>query len=217
MLVLNKENISINQVTILRDITLRIAEGEKIALIGPSGVGKTTLLNRLSRLMGEHSAMIPQHLALIPQLSVFHNIYSGRLDRQNTLVNLINLIKPLKQAKDEILSILASLSLEDKLFERVHRLSGGQQQRVAIARALYRKPIILLGDEPFSAIDPGLTETVIKKMLASSSTVVLSIHSIELALVYCPRIIGLHSGRILFDCKASNLTKTMLAELYQHD
>ncbi len=216
MISFQNENIAVGQKPILTDINLKIDEGEKVALIGPSGVGKTTLLERILQKSEKRVAMIHQHLNLVPRLSAYHNVYCGRLDQNNTLLNVFNLIKPLKRFHTEIKKILGDLFLEDKLFEPVYRLSGGQQQRVAIARSIFREPDILLGDEPFSAIDPGITGDILLRMMESAPTVILALHSLELAFKYFPRVVGLHDGTIFFDCPAAEVTETMLSRLYHH-
>jgi len=199
----------------LHDITLKIHEGEKVALIGPSGAGKTTLLHKLYDLRPNESAFVYQHYALVSQLSTFHNTYIGRLDQNRTLYNLLNLIKPQKRILTEVSQILEVLGLSDNLHEKVGSLSGGQQQRVAISRALYRKSQILLADEPVSSIDPHQADKILKLILESASTVVLSLHSVSLALQNVDRIVGLRKGRIFFDLPSAQVTDSLLSDLYQ--
>ena len=200
---------------VLRDIHLRIEAGEKIVFIGPSGAGKTTLLRQLFELSQEHAAFIHQDYALVPQLSAFHNVCSGRLDRNGTARNLLNLIRPQKRELEEVGPILEKLGMGEKIFEPVHALSGGQQQRVAGARAIYRGAGVLLGDEPVSSIDPHQANAVLQIIRERIATVVLSLHDVGLALELFDRIIGLRAGRIEFDVPGDQVDREMLAGLYR--
>ncbi len=200
---------------VLRDIHLRIEAGEKIVFIGPSGAGKTPLLRQLFGLSQEHTAFIHQDYALVPQLSAFHNVCSGRLDRNSTARNLLNLIRPQKRELEEVGPILEKLGMGEKIFEPVHVLSGGQQQRVAVARAIYRGADVLLGDEPVSSIDPHQANSVLQIIRERIATVVLSLHDVGLALELFDRIIGLRAGRIEFDVPGDQVDRDMLAGLYR--
>ena len=213
----NLKNISVSykDTPALRNITLIIEEGEKVALIGPSGSGKTTLLRKLYELEQERTAFIHQDYALVPQLTVFHNVYAGRLDRHSTAYNLLNLIKPQKRELEGIRAVLQSLGLEEKKFQRVGALSGGQQQRVAVARAIFRGSDILLGDEPVSSIDPHQADNVINILLKATRTVILALHSVDLALQNFDRIIGIRLGKVDFDLPGSEVNDSILAELFQ--
>ncbi|MCH8125093.1 ATP-binding cassette domain-containing protein [candidate division KSB1 bacterium] len=198
----------------LHNISLEINEGEKVALIGPSGAGKTTLLRTLYELKRENAAFIHQDYALVPQLSVFNNVYAGRLDRYTTAYNLLNLIKPQKNELEQINLVLKRLQLEEKKFNKVGALSGGQQQRVAVARALFRGGDVLLGDEPVSSIDPHQAGTIVGILTEATKTVVLSLHSVELALQYFSRIIGLRLGKVLFDLPRKDINDSLLEKLF---
>ena len=203
---LDQENISYQDTTILKNVTLEINQGEKVGLIGPSGAGKPTLLRTLYQRVSEQSAFVHQHYALVPQLSVFHNVYVGRLDRNTTSQNLINLVYPREQVRQEIFPVLDSLGIKEKSFVRVGELSGGEMQRVAVARAIYRQESILLADEPVSSIDPHQAGAVLELINQVAETVVMSLHAVELALKYAERIIGLHNGEIQFDLSAEEVT-----------
>ncbi len=211
------KNVSVNyeSTPVLRDISLRVESGEKIAIIGPSGAGKTTLLRQLFELQQERAAFIHQDYALVPQLTAFHNVCSGRLDRNSVGRNLLNLIKPQRREWEEVVPILQDLGMEEKISEPVHALSGGQQQRVAVARAIYRGGDILLGDEPVSSIDPHQANTVLQIIRDRVSTVVLSLHDVDLALELFDRIIGLRAGRLEFDMEGDHVDRQVLSELYR--
>lgn len=208
--------VAYEQTIALKNLTLEIEAGEKIALIGPSGAGKTTLLQTLYEQAPDQASMVHQHYALVAPLSVFHNVYIGRLDRYSTLQNILNLIKPQKKVADGIAPILNFLGIQDKMFDKVGTLSGGQQQRVAVARAIYRGQNILLADEPVSSVDPHQAGSVIASIMKSADTVVMSLHAVEVALKFAERIIGLREGEMKFDLPVDQVTPAMLQELYQN-
>ncbi len=211
---LDNVSVSYKEKQVLHNISLEIEAGEKVALIGPSGAGKTTLISRFHEMIGPRSALIHQHFALVPKLSVFHNVYAGRLDRNSLFYNLLNLVKPQKKEVASITQILSSLGMVEKLFEPVARLSGGQQQRVAVARALFRGSEVLLADEPVSSIDPHQAGAVLKLLGQNAGTAILSLHSVQLALENFERIVGLRGGRICFDLPADHVHPDLLSELF---
>ncbi|RLA41090.1 MAG: phosphonate ABC transporter ATP-binding protein, partial [Gammaproteobacteria bacterium] len=176
---------------VLNNITLSIAPGERVALVGKSGVGKSTLLAALREQQSNSVAWCPQQHGLVPMLSVYHNIYMGGLHRHNVLYNLLNLIKPLSQPLHEVTKLAEPLQLDKSLFDRVEQLSGGQAQRVAIGRALYQQKNIFLGDEPVSAVDDYQAQQLLKLIVEKHQTLVLALHDVEQALHFCDRIIGL--------------------------
>ncbi len=199
----------------LQRISLRIESGEKVVLIGPSGAGKSTLLRHLHELSGDQGALIHQDYALVPQLSVFHNVYAGRLDKQTAWQNLRTLVRPRPADVAAVEPILAALDLQDKAQERVQALSGGQQQRVAVGRAIFRDSEILLGDEPVSAIDPHQAGRVLELIKQSATTVVLAMHDVQLALAHFSRAIALREGEIVFDLPCDQVNRDTLGHLYR--
>lgn len=214
VLSLSNEEVRYRDAVALRSITLTIRPGEKVALVGQSGAGKTTLLRRLYQLAPESCAFIHQHYALVPQLSVFHNIFMGRLDDFSSLHNFLNLFQPRKGRIEEIAPIAERLGLRDKMFAKVGKLSGGQQQRVGIGRALYRGGSILMADEPVSSLDSVQGEEIIRLITQTTKTVISSLHSIDLSEKFFHRIIGLRHGGIVFDRPAGKIPGRVLAELY---
>ena len=213
--VLQDLSIAYEGVPALQDICLRIDMGEKVVLIGPSGAGKSTLLRHLQELSRHDSALIHQDYALVPQLSAFHNIYAGRLDRHTSWQNLRTLLRPHPREVAAVQPILEALDLVDKAHDRVQTLSGGQQQRVAVGRAVFRDSQILLGDEPVSAIDPHQAGRVLELIKQSASTVVLAMHDVQLALEHFPRAIALRDGQIVFDLPAEQVDPETLGHLYR--
>jgi phosphonate transport system ATP-binding protein len=214
ILSLDGEDISYSGRVALHNVILSVAEGEKIALVGKSGAGKTTLLRRLYQLRPRDCAFIHQHNDLVPQLSVFHNIYMGRLDLHSNLHNLWNLIKPVASHVEEITRIVKKLGLEDKLFSKTGELSGGQQQRVGIGRALYKGGSILMADEPVSSLDLVQGGEIVELIAKTEKTVISTLHSITLTRRFFDRIIGLRDRAIMFDLPADNISGDLLAELY---
>ncbi len=212
---LNSVSVAYGDAPVLKEISLRIREGEQIVIIGASGAGKTTLLRKLFDLQAQRAAFIHQNYALVPQLSVFHNVCAGRLNRHSAGYNLLNLVRPRKQELEAVTPLLEALGMADKRFERVGNLSGGQQQRVAVARAVYRAADILLGDEPVSSIDPHQAGAVLDLLKQRSNTLILAMHDVRLALGHFDRILGLRLGKIVFDLPGGKVDNKTLTDLYR--
>ena len=211
-----------NQGNRLQDITLTLNAGEKVALLGPSGGGKTSLLNALHQQCADQVAWCPQEQGLVSVLSGYHNIYMGQLERHSAFYNLINLIKPFAQPKQEVAELAETLGLDAKehLWKPVALLSGGQKQRIGIGRALFRQRDVFLGDEPVSSLDPVQAQQIIELILNRHSTVVMALHNRQQAFQNFERIIGVKDGKILFDSPAKELIKNkyqaaLLDSLYE--
>ncbi|WP_221797952.1 ATP-binding cassette domain-containing protein [Oceanobacter mangrovi] len=200
---------------VLRDISLTIRAGEKIALVGPSGAGKSTLLHHLHQLQPDQIALCPQADGLVELLSAYHNIFMGGLDRVSPLAAMWNLIRPLAQARQQVAQVARQLGIEAQLWQSVDRLSGGQRQRVALGRALYRQQAIFLGDEPVSALDPLQGKLLLESVLSQHQTAVVCMHNPELTLALFDRVIAVANGGILFDRPASELSQHDFDALYQ--
>lgn len=201
--------------TILKHVSLCINHGERVALVGKSGVGKSTLLKYLRDLQHKQTAWCPQQSGLVPMLSVYHNIYMGALHRHNSFYNLANLIRPMSQPLQEVAQLSEQLLLRDNLLTSVDRLSGGQQQRTAIGRALYQRQPVFLGDEPVTAVDDYQANELLNLIAQHHSTIVLALHDINQALRVCDRIIGLKDQQIALDAPSASLSVADLAPLYQ--
>jgi phosphonate transport system ATP-binding protein len=223
------------------DITLDLQAGERVAVIGPSGAGKTTLFRLLNatlrptsghlwfdaadleRLSGRRLRQLRRRIGtvyqqhnLVPQLRVVHNVLAGRLGRWSLPKALWSLISP--QERAVALGALEQVGIPEKLYARTAHLSGGQQQRVAIARVLVQDPDVILADEPVSSVDPALGRTIIELLvqLAEShhKTLVANLHAVSFALDCFPRVIGVRHGRLAFDLPAAAVTEQVLADLY---
>ncbi|MBT8044980.1 MAG: phosphonate ABC transporter ATP-binding protein [Verrucomicrobiae bacterium] len=230
--------------TALSDISLGIEKGEQVALIGPSGCGKTTLLKLLGtqleptegqlsvlgqepdklkseqlRQLRTSIASIPQHLGLVPNVRVIRNVLNGKLGETTFIHAIRQLFFLTKQEQEKAYKILKRTGIGDKIYDRTDSLSGGQQQRVAVARALYQKPVLILADEPVSAIDPARARDMIQLLTTLSAedgdTLVVSLHNLELAREFFPRLIGLRHGMIEFDKAPDELTDDECTSLYQ--
>ncbi|CAM3322771.1 ABC transporter ATP-binding protein [Paracoccus nototheniae] len=200
---------SFHGVTVMEGMNFRMARGELVSLLGPSGCGKTTLLRVIAGLMspdsgdvvlgGRNITQIPAHrrnisvvfqnYALFPHLNVAENVAFGLKARGDTA--------DLQGRVAEALDLVRMQAFADK---SVTGLSGGQQQRVAVARALVVRPDLLLLDEPFSALDRKLRETMqveLKSLLRDRGiTAIFVTHDQEEALGVSDRIAVMNAGRI---------------------
>lgn len=235
---------SFGAVEALRDATLTVAKGERLALIGASGSGKTTLLRLIGaqlapgagavrvmesdplalgarglRELRSRVAFMPQDLGLVPNLRVIQNVVAGRCGRRSLWGTLRDLILPGVAARREIFALLERVGIAEKMYDRVDTLSGGQQQRVAVARALFQNPVALLADEPVSAVDPARARNLLELLTRLSEeeglTLVVSMHQLELAKEFFPRLVGLKGGRIEFDGPTGDLREAELADLFR--
>jgi phosphonate transport system ATP-binding protein len=191
---------------VLFDIDLTVRANERIAVMGRSGAGKSTLLGLLYAQRPSDVALVPQASALVKPLSVFHNVYMGRLDRHSTAYNLRNLVWPAARELAEVRGVLASVGLEGEIYAAAGELSGGQQQRTSVARALYNGRPILIGDEPVSALDRVQGSDVLSLLKGQHETLVLALHDVHHALEHADRIVVLEHGRKVIDEPASALT-----------
>lgn len=214
LLELNKASAGYAGHAVLHDIDLTIRAGERIAIMGKSGAGKSTLLNLLYERLADRVALIPQAAALVKTLSVFHNVYIGRLDRHPAWYNLRNLVWPARRDVAEIEDVLGLVGLADKVFAAAGALSGGQQQRTSVARALYNGRPVVIGDEPVSALDRVQGAEILGKLCERHETAILAMHDIPLALSHAERIVVIEAGRIVLDRPAHQLSAADLVPYY---
>ena len=200
---------------VLDRIDLTVRRGERVALMGRSGAGKSTLIGLIRAQAPGTVALVPQAAALVRPLSVFHNVYMGRLDRRATLHNLRTLVRPARADVAEVEAVLARVGLSEKLWAKAGELSGGQQQRVSVARALYDGRPILVGDEPVSALDRIQGARVLAEMAAGHETLILALHDVALALAHTDRIVVLEAGRIVLDAESQKIDPQALSPYYE--
>ena len=225
-------------------IDLVVAQGEQLAIIGPSGAGKTTLLSTLAcahrpgagvfELFGQdpwtltESArhrlrarlfLAPQAPPLPPRQRVVNAVLAARLPHWSFWQALGSLIKP--SDPDAAYHALARFGLGDKLYARVDRLSGGERQRCGLARIILSSAQVLLVDEPLSALDPTLARMTLSTLQAEATargaTLVCSLHQVDMARAHFPRLVGLRDGRVVFDAPREKVSDAMIAALYLNE
>lgn len=227
------------EVVAVRDVSLRVREGESVAVVGPSGSGKTTLLHLLAgiippdtgtidldgRPLGSFRSqrelaplvgVIHQQFDLVPHLRVVHNVLAGRLGQWGLGRGVFSLVRPREAGL--AYAALDRVGIADKLGERTSRLSGGEQQRVALARLLVQDPRAILADEPISSLDPARGADVLAMLVGiareEGRTLVASIHQADLARRSFGRIVGLRDGSVVFDRPAGEVSDDELRSLY---
>lgn len=208
---------------VLKDVYLKIKDGEVIGLIGPSGSGKSTLIRSINNLekptsgniyinnknitkMGkeidklrEEIGMVFQHFHLFPHKTVFENI---------TLAPILTGRLTEEQAKKKGIELLNTMDLIDKKDAYPNSLSGGQKQRIAIARALAMDPKIMLFDEVTSALDPemvGEVLSVMKDLAKTGMTMIVVTHEMAFAKQVADRVIFMAEGIVVEENKAVDL------------
>ncbi|MCG7199655.1 ATP-binding cassette domain-containing protein [Marinobacter pelagius] len=199
---------------VLGPLSLRVREGEQVALVGKSGAGKSTLIRLIHEQVGRNSSLVPQELGLVNALPVFHNVFMGQLDKHRTWYNTLSLIRPFAADRAAVKNLLDELGMAEKLWIPTASLSGGQRQRVAIARAIYRDESLLLADEPVSALDGPRALQVMALLRDRFATSVIALHDVELALQYCNRIVGIQDGLIELDEPSDRLSPSDIMSLY---
>ena len=207
--------------TVLKDVSVVIAEGTVTALVGPSGGGKSTLLRCINLLevptsgsvrigddmltfrpggkvasrdiqrLRRQTGMVFQNFQLFPHRTAIENVMEGLVTVQKW---------PLAKATERARSLLEKVGLAEKADAWPSTLSGGQQQRVAIARALAPSPKVLLCDEPTSALDPELAEEVVEvlaQLAREGTTMVMATHDLRLASQIANEVVFLEAGVVV--------------------
>jgi phosphonate transport system ATP-binding protein len=221
-LLLDEVSVDYGPVSALRSVSLEVRSAECIGMVGPSGAGKTTLLgfsHSSLRALRTRVGFVHQDLHLVGNLNVLHNVLMGRLGQTSMPRAMVELTFPSRKTRGEVHELLERVGIGDKLYERVDRLSGGERQRVAIARALFQKPQILLADEPVSSVDPARARSVLKLLteLAHEQglTLCVSLHHLELAREFFPRLVGMKSGQVVFDEAVGSIAEEAFDSLFQ--
>ena len=226
----------------LKDINLKIEQGEFVAVIGLSGAGKSTLIRTINRmhdisegaltvdgtnvmeLQGKSLrafrrkiGMIFQSFNLITRTTVIKNVLTAFVPELPWWRAFFGIFK--KEEKIAALESLDKMCILDKAFVRADQLSGGQQQRVALARTLAQNPQIILADEPVASLDPVTARQVMDDFQRINRdmniTVIINIHHVELALQYASRVVGIREGRIVYDGPASKVDQEIQDSIYQ--
>lgn len=210
---------SFDGTTVLNDISLEIGDSQIVSILGSSGGGKTTLLNIILGLLQPDSGKIVfngsditntpmerrgfnivfQDYALFPNLTAYKNIVYG-------LRNY-----PDRSSKEEIEALIDLLELREHLNKKIDQLSGGQKQRVALARTMVMKPKILLLDEPLSALDGVIKESIKEKIVTIAKefhlTTIIVTHDPEEALTISDKVLILNKGKIEQFAQPSEIIK----------
>ena len=225
----------------LDDVDLTIMDGEFVSVIGLSGAGKSTFLRSINRLneisegnivvdgvsitkagkkqlreIRRHIGLISQSFNRVKRSTVQKNVLSGRLGYYSTWKSIFGLFT--KEDYERTKQALESVGLLDKLHSRSDELSGGQQQRVSIARTLVQQADFILADEPVASLDPITSQKILQDLRKINQemgkTVIVNIHSVEMAKAFSDRILAFKSGKVVFDGTPKQLDETELARIY---
>jgi phosphonate transport system ATP-binding protein len=157
-----------------------------------------------------------QQFNLVDRLPVITNVCVGGLARVPLWRSLPGWFTAAE--RKAAFEALARVGIEEQAYQRASTLSGGQQQRAAIARVLIQGARTLLADEPIASLDPESARRVMELLhdinLRDGITVVVSLHQVDMATHYCPRIVALKDGQVLFDGPSEDVTGSLLAEVY---
>lgn len=226
---------------ILKNISFEVKGRSSVAIIGPSGTGKSTLIRCVNKLIpptagnvyvsGKNISelrgvelrrarrkvgMVFQEFNLVERLTVMENVLSGRLGYVSPWRAWMR--KFPAEDIDRAYELLEAIGLIEFYRQRADSLSGGQRQRVGIARAIMQEPHVLLADEPTSSLDPKTSVEIMEILVSLSRArdipLLINIHDVELAKRFTSRVIGLSKGGIVYDGSPEDLTRNHLKEIY---
>lgn len=204
--------------SVVHDVTFHADRGERVALMGPSGAGKTSVLRAiagLEQMSGTISMCRPgvytvaghadvEQIARMPRIGMvfqFHNLFEHLTALDNVCLAPVHVGRvPREDAEHGARELLERLGVGHRTHARPHELSGGEAQRVAIARALAMKPLLLLMDEPTAALDPARRDDLaatVRDLSTDGTTVLISTHDIPFASACVDRVLMMHDGRIV--------------------
>jgi phosphonate transport system ATP-binding protein len=205
--------------TLLRHMSgLITADGRTDSLIEMDGrrVQQGGRIHHDIRRVRSQVGFVFQQFNLVDRLPVLVNVLVGQLHRMPWWRSLFRIFNAQERAL--ALDALARVGIADCHAQRASTLSGGQQQRAAIARALVQGAKVVLADEPIASLDPESSRNVMEILARinreDGCTVIVSLHQVDMALKYCPRVVALHQGRVVFDGPSKLLTPQLLRELY---
>jgi polar amino acid transport system ATP-binding protein len=224
---------------VLKDVDFQVREGECVAIIGPSGTGKSVFLRSMAMLEIPDSGSISIRETDITKKSVDINkirekmgmVYQGfhLFSHLNVLDNITLAPRKVrkqskKEAEQKARELLALVGLSEKANSYPHQISGGQQQRIAIARCLAMEPEIMLFDEPTSALDPTMTREVLaimRKLTKMGLTMIIVTHEMSFAKEVADRVVYMDEGGIyeegtpgeIFDHPRKEKTKAFIHQL----
>ncbi len=211
--------------TVLEGVSFSVAPGERVALVGPSGAGKTTLFRlmygafaptsgrvfvdgqepglvtgRALRALRSKIAVVFQSHGLVEQLSAGANVIAGTFGRRSTWDAVRAVLRPHADELADAHEALAHVGLGDRLRDRVFDFSGGQRQRVAVARAIAQRASLVLADEPAASLDPQLGREIVELLLRDAkergATLICTLHQLELTGGF-DRIIEARDGKVV--------------------
>ena len=211
---------------VLDDVSFDLAAGEVVAIVGPSGAGKTTLFRCITQLVSADAGRVElagrdlaalsgaelrrarrdiglvfQQYNLVRRMSALDNVLVGRLADMATWRVLVRM--PGSEERASALACLERVGLADHASDRADRLSGGEQQRVAIARALAQWSRVVLADEPVSSLDPSAASKVLAALRSIARddgiAVLCSLHQLPMVAGFADRVVGMRGGKVVLD------------------
>lgn len=206
-----------NGITAVKDLSIRIEQGEFVYVVGPSGAGKSTFIKMIYReelptkgtikvgdfdlmkmknkdipYLRRHVGVVFQDFKLLPKLTVYENIaYAMEVVEKNP-----------KQIKKRVLEVLDLVKLKHKIKMFPNELSGGEQQRIAIARAIANMPRVLICDEPTGNLDPETSweiMNILEQISNSGTTIIMATHNSQIVNEVRHRVLAVENGQIVRD------------------